>query len=176
VIEFGFDETAGENAFDLGGKCQPGSASIRPACIVKRLDADPIANQVQRALSIVPQRKREHAVQTIETRCSPFSPGVQKDFGIGVSAKLMTLCGEFVAQFSIVVNLAIENHDEAVVRDHRLMSRAAGVDNGQTPMTETDALTLLVDRRGRPHTFVVTAAMFDGLQHRASARLGVPVN
>ena len=54
----------------------------------------------------------------------------------------MALGSEFSAEFAIVVDFAVQNHDEsAVVREHRLMAGAAGIDDRQAAMAEADALS-----------------------------------
>jgi hypothetical protein len=43
-------------------------------------------------------------------------------------------------------------------------------------MSKADALACFVNRRRRPHTFIVAPTMLDRLEHRADARASVRVN
>ena len=170
VVELSFDQAAGENRFYLGSENQREVPSLTVGLlrrIIQRLDADAIANQKERSLRIVPKRKGKHPIQTKETLFAPFSPGGQQDFGVALGAKTVALGSKFVAQLAIVVNLSVENNDQAaVVRKHRLVSGAAGIDDRQAPVTNTNAAPFSINGRG-PHTFIVASAMLDCLQHRA---------
>jgi hypothetical protein len=74
----------------------------------------------------------------------------------------MTFGDEVFAQLAIVVNLTVEDHDEsAVMREHRLMSGTAGIDDRKPAMTEAYALTRTIHWRRRPHTFIIAPAMLD---------------
>src|SRR5712664_3196045 len=115
--------------------------------VIQRLDAHVIADEKQRSLFIVPKRECKHAVQTRETVLAPLGPRSQQNFRIRMRAKLMTFGGELFAQLAIVVNLSVQDHDEApIVRQHRLMPRATGIDDRQTPMTDTNTLSCIIDR------------------------------
>ena len=86
----------------------------------------------------------------------------------------MTFGDQFFAQLAIIVNLAVENYDEsAVMREHRLMSGAARIDDRKPAMTEAHALTCAIHRRRCPHTFIVAPAMLDSFQHRANTRVRI---
>jgi hypothetical protein len=53
------------------------------------------------------------------------------------------------------------------------VARSAGINDGQTPVAEADALPLTVDCGRSPHAFIVTPAMLDRFQHRTHERFGV---
>src|SRR5689334_13713204 len=101
VIEFGFDEAARENGFDFGSKDKALFDKLKfvgHVCVVQRLDSNSITNQIQGTFFVVPKRKREHPVQSIETVSSPFGPGTQKNFRVRVGAELVTPGDELFAQ------------------------------------------------------------------------------
>jgi hypothetical protein len=53
------------------------------------------------------------------------------------------------------------------------MTRAAGVDDCQTAMTQTRAPARVVNRFRSPNTFIVATTMLYGLQHRAYTSFGI---
>ena len=53
------------------------------------------------------------------------------------------------------------------------MTTPAGVDDGETAMTQSDSRPCLVYRFRCPNAFIVAAPMFDGLQHRGNALFGI---
>src|ERR1041384_3997146 len=130
-----------------------------------------ITNEIEGAFTIIPQRKREHSIQTLQTRFTPFSPSLQQNLCIGLRSELMTFGDQLLTQLAIVVDLAVENDDESIVmREHRLVTGAARVDDRKPAMTEGNALTRVIQRRRRPHTFIVAPAMLNSFQHRANTR------
>ena len=100
----------------------------------------PVANQVQRALCIVPQRKREHPPQTGDQAMdSPAVVSMQQDFGVGPATELRAGGGELRRQRAKVVDRAVEDDPQGSVgRHHRLPAGIAEVENGEAPMTEHD--------------------------------------
>ena len=107
--------------------------------VVQRLLAHPVTRQKQAAAIAVPQRDGEHAVQVKQAVRPPAFPRMHDGLGVRVIA------GEHVAQrfqlraqFSEIVNLAVEHDgDRAVLVEHRLMP-ARDVDHRKAAMAEPD--------------------------------------
>src|SRR5712691_6411707 len=71
---------------------------------------------------------------------------VEQHLGVRLRAKRTSLCLELAPQRAVVINLAVESHDELPVRAlHRLGAALGKVDDGQAPMTEAHAVV-----RGMP--------------------------
>src|SRR2546427_272051 len=134
MIKFGFNQAAGEERFDLRSEEKRIEASLRAGLptlrVIQRLDADAITDQKERSFFIVPERKRKHSIQARETLFAPFGPRGEQDFGVALRAKAAAFGNQLCVQLAIIVNFAVENHDQpAVLRKHWLMAGAAGVDD-----------------------------------------------
>ena len=95
---------------------------------------------------------------------------MNQSFGVAVSAELMSLGDQILAQFLVVVDLAIEDHPDAaiLVRD-RLMT-GAEIDDAE-PAHPDAAGTVGVD------TFIVGPAVADEVAHRphvCNLRVAIP--
>ena len=105
---------------------------------------------------------------------SGAEPGKPMSLRVRVGAEDVPEPFETLAQLAVVVNLAVEGDREAPVgRRHRLVPRAARVDNRQPPVRQTRPPPCFVNRRRTPHALVVVPAVLDRLQHRADAALRV---
>ena len=92
--------------------------------VVEGLLAHAIAGEMQHAFLLVPHGKGKHAVEALGG-CddAPMTKGRQHDLGVGVAAKGVAEGSEFGAQILEVVDLAIEDDDEAAIGAvHRLMA------------------------------------------------------
>src|SRR5260370_6487282 len=138
--------------------------------VVQRLYANPITRQRKRPLSLVPNRKSKHPVQPWQTVSAPFGPGGQQDFSVGLGSEMVAFGFELLAQFAIVVDLAVErDYKTAISGEHRLMARTARVYDRKTAMAQACAAGFVTEGSGCPNTLVVTPTMLDGSQHVANA-------
>ena len=129
---------------------------------MKRLHPQPIARQPERLRPRVEQGEGEHAVEAMHAFLAPLAIAVQDDFGVAGSAENMPLGLQFGADFSEIVDFAVEDDGQALIlSQHRL--RAAGqVDDRQAQMAKADA-------RRCPDAAAVRTAMGHRVQHRADA-------
>src|ERR1043166_250290 len=74
---------------------------------VQRLYAEPIAHNKETALLLVPNCKRKHAVEPLQTFIVPLRVCAQWDFGVGIRVKDMPERFQFTPNLSEVVNLAV---------------------------------------------------------------------
>src|ERR1044072_469606 len=110
----------------------------------------------------------------LKTFLAPLGEGREQNFRVRVGAKLSSERFEARAQLSVVVNLPVERERvAAVLREHRLVARAARVYDGEPSVTQTRAPPLRVRRRASLHALVVAPSMLDGLPHRRDAELRV---
>src|SRR5205085_9682895 len=174
-VEFTFNETRRKERFDLGSEDERRRSVVACAVrgrVVERLDAEPVACEQERARLFVPQRKGEDAVEMREKICAPLRVGCKQDFRVRVGAKALAARFEFATQLAIVVNLAVEADLKTPVSvTHRLMPGRRRVNDRQPPMTETHTPPVIINRRARPHTFVVAPAMLNAPQHSSDARV-----
>ena len=101
-------------------------------CIVQRLDAEAIASHDSRSVARIVNTKGPHAVEFVDHLAAPGAIAVQDDLGIGRRFETATGLREFVPEFPIVVDFAVE-HDERSPRGiaHRLTPFGAGLDDRQ---------------------------------------------
>src|SRR4030095_5049384 len=98
--------------------------------VKKRFFPDPVACEKKRTGATVPDRKSEHASQSLQTMAPKFLISVNDHFSITVSAKDVSLLFELLPQLLKVVDLAIEgNPQRAIFVAHGLACRRAEIDN-----------------------------------------------
>ena len=109
--------------------------------IEERFYPEPVANQVEGALRVVPERKREHAAQAGDQAVdSPPPVSMQQDFRVGPAAEVRARGGQFRGQSAKIVDGAVEDDAQGTVgQQHRLASRIAQVEDGEAPMAEHHA-------------------------------------
>src|SRR5262249_3880764 len=100
----------------------------------ERLLAEPVAGEEEPPL--VPDREREHAVEPLEARRSPFEVRAQNDFGVRRRREAMPLRFELRTQLEPVVDLAVERDDGAVALHRR--RDVLAVDHVETRLTDDD--------------------------------------
>ncbi len=111
--------------------------------VIERLDAGPVAIELELSRARVPERDREHAVDLVDERFAPLEVRVQHDLGVGIRPERMAALRELLAQLEIAVDLAVEDEPAlAVRREHRLIRGGAQIDDRKP--AEADA-----DRSGR---------------------------
>ena len=106
------------------------AAESRP---VERLDADPIARQVQRSRLPIPRGEGEHAVEPLQRRRhTPMGAGLDQHLAVRLPAKHSSRGGQLEAQLGVVVDLAVVGQDEAPAGgEHRLPAGRREVEDRQ---------------------------------------------
>jgi len=105
---------------------------------VEGLYPDAVAGQVDGALPCIPERQGEHAGEAGQRRGqAPGLDRLQHHLGVGVTAKRHPGACQLAAQFTIVVDLAVEDQRQpAAGRRHGLVPGWRQVDDGQPAMGE----------------------------------------
>src|SRR5438876_8270450 len=103
---------------------------------IQRLFAKAISRNEKPSPPIIPQREREHAVEMLHHLIAVLFVKVRQDFGVGSAAKGMTAGLKISAQFSVVVNLAVENDGDAFVFVINRLLASDEIDDRQAPHTE----------------------------------------
>ena len=139
--------------------------------VVQRLLAHAIAPQEQSLPAHIPDREREHAVQTLDAGIAVFLVEMHQHFGVGPGAKSMTARFQLRPQLLEVVDLAVEDHPEgAVFVAHRLMA-AGEIDDRQAAESEANCRSTAAWGRD-PSTVVIRSAMDQCIRH-AGENLGI---
>ena len=99
-----------------------GEASAGKDGIVEWLLTHAVARREQCSLVAVPDRKREHPVQLIETRRAAAAKQLQQDLGVAGGPEKLAGIQQFLPELTEIVDLAVEDdHIAAAVVDHRLV-------------------------------------------------------
>ncbi len=100
--------------------------------VVERLDAETVAHQGKPPLLPVPQRKGEHADETLDRRLhAPFGDGLDQHLGVGMSLETPPARLELRPQLAGIVDFAIVGeHAGAAARHHRLGAGRRQIDDG----------------------------------------------
>ena len=110
AIELRRPARVGAQRLELGTEQQP-AVELGP---VERLDAEPVADEVERPFAAVPQHDREHADQAIDGRFdAPDCGSLDNDLGVAMSAEAPSGGFEFRPHFVGVVDFAIVGNDKA---------------------------------------------------------------
>src|ERR1700720_1565317 len=99
--------------------------TLAVARVVHRLLAETVARQQERPLAPIPESDREHARDAAKGFFdSPSHAGGEHDFRVRAAAKAVAEALELFLELEKVVDLAVEDDDEAAVaRAHRLVTR-----------------------------------------------------
>ena len=115
------------------------SVPSRQQRVVQRLDAEAVARQEQRLLVAVPQREREHAAEALDAVLAPRLPGVHDDLGVAARAEDVAERLQLGDQLLVVVDLAVEDDDDAAVLVEQRLLAGREVDDRQAAVAEADA-------------------------------------
>ena len=131
-----------EQGLDLAGKCE----SPTGQSVVERLDPHSITRHEQGSIPPIPQSESEDAVEPAQHRLALPQVEMQQDFGVRVATEADAAVDQVGAQLAIVIDLAVEDHDDGAIRaGHGLSARGGQIDDGQTAMDEADTLIIHVD-------------------------------
>ena len=125
-----------EDRRDVGGEHETAVITlVRP---IEGLLAERIGCEHERALLLVPDSEREHAVHAVESALAPLVPCMQQNLGVTFGRERVTATAQLVAKLHVVVDLAV--HDEAPGAERERLVRAlVKVDDGESPEGETCA-------------------------------------
>jgi hypothetical protein len=130
--------------------------------------AESVADQKQRSLALVPNREREHASQLANSLSSELFVQVNQSISVAACLNSMPTRRQIVAQFAIVIDLAVEDGPDSpvFVRD-RLAARE--VNDAEPPNADSAPA-------GHVVTLLIRPALADYVAHRADlTKLRVPL-
>ena len=134
-IDRGLVIEACEDGADFGGE---GEGAVVEG-IVEGFDAHGVAGDEEALAWGVPDGDGEHAVEFIEDGIAPLEVTEDDDFGIGVAEERVTEVEEFLADFEIVIDFAIEDHpDIARGIGHGLVTSGGEIEDGESAEGEAE--------------------------------------
>lgn len=149
------DAAAGEERRQGGGEAH----AAPPNRIVERLDAKTVAAQDEAAGLPFTQGKGEHAVEPSHRPGAPGMPCLQDDLGIAVGEEAISLRRQLVAQFTVIVDAAVEDDLQAQLGiGHWLLRLFRKVNDLQAAVSESH-------RPVGEQSFRVRAAGRHGVRH-----------
>jgi hypothetical protein len=110
-IRLGLDQPAGEDGLDFRRKQERGAGHAP----IERRYAQAIPNQEEAAAARVPDRKREHAAESVHALLAPLLVRVDDRFGIGRGPIDMSVALELSADRGVVVDFAVEDGPETAI-------------------------------------------------------------
>src|SRR5450755_3787082 len=124
------------------------------------------------AIAQVEQGESEHAAQLVEAIFAPLFPGMDENFGVGLSGEAMAAEKQSFAQLAIVVELTVEEDGCVVSFIPDGLIAAGQIDDAEAAHAEGQARgARIVEKK----TFVVGSAVLQGGGHGADTRLGTLV-
>ncbi len=115
------------------GGCEAQPARDRR--VIQRLDAQAVAAEQHAAAVALPDREREHAVETADEVLAPGVVGLEQHLGVAVGVEAVALGLELAAQLGVVVDGAVEDDAQAELGvDHGLLRRLGQVHDLQPAM------------------------------------------
>src|SRR5262245_65904187 len=100
----------GEQALQLRAEHE---LAVRQQRVEERLDAEAIAREEERLAITVPEREREHAAKALDAGFAPLFPRVDDHLGVALRAEHVTARHERRDERLLVVDLAVEDDDDA---------------------------------------------------------------
>src|SRR5581483_6198136 len=103
--------------------------------------AEPVAGEKQPAPRGIIDRKGEHAVEAERQFRAPFLITMHQNLGVGVIAlEPMAARHQLGTQFSVVIDLAVEDDRNLAVLVEERLAAAGNVDDRKTTMAEEHGL------------------------------------
>src|SRR5215469_8780534 len=107
-----------DDGLDLRGKHHPPLVQV----VVEGLDADAIARAKQLLLALVPDRKREHAIEPLDAVLAILLVGMDDDFTVCMGPEDVAAALERFSQLAEIIDLAVIGQPDALILvGHRLM-------------------------------------------------------
>ena len=107
--------------------------------VVKRLDAEGVADQKELTFVFIPNAEGEHAAQSVHHVRAVLGVETEQDLGIGAGAEAVSLRFQLLLQFAVVIDLTVEGYAVTPIgRSHGLRTGLAQVDDRETSMSEPD--------------------------------------
>jgi hypothetical protein len=133
--------------------------------VIKRLLAQAVPRQEELLPGFIPQREGEHAPESAHQVRAPSFVSMHQDLRVAATAEGMAQPEQFVSEFVVVIDLAIEDdaHPAIFVR-HGLGRGRRKVDDAQAAVDESD-------RAGQPDRAFVRAPMDERAFHRLKGGL-----
>ena len=106
--------------------------------IVKRFDAEPVTRTKQAFVEDVIEGETPHAVQVLHTILTPGRVCVENGFRVRLRSENESLLRQFLAEFNVVVDLAVEDDPDALIGiGHRLVSGGGEINDTQAPPAQS---------------------------------------
>ena len=105
--------------------------------VVQGLDPERIARAQQRLGPCIDDRKRPHATRTPDGSLTPSQVGAGQHLGIRGTGKRLPLSAQFLAQFTVVVNLTVKHHRDRPYF-HGLCAALGQIDDRKAPVREPE--------------------------------------
>jgi hypothetical protein len=96
---------------------------------VKRLDAEWIARGEKLAIRKIDGDKGVHAVEPLQSAIAPGLQRIGEHFGVRMGAKADAERFHLVAQFDVVIDLAVERHCETAIKRNLRLGAVLGIDD-----------------------------------------------
>src|SRR6185437_15217094 len=113
--------------------------AVRQERVVQRLHSQPVARQEQGLLVAIPQGEGEHTAESLHTPLAPCFPPVHDYFRVAARVEHVAKRLQLRNQRLIVVDLTVENDDDAAVLVEQRLLSGRDVDDRQTAMPEGHA-------------------------------------
>ena len=126
--------------------------------IIDEFNAHGVARHHQPFLSHIPDSESEHAVEMIEDISPPLPIAVHNYLGVTVGPKTISQLFKFHSQFFEIVDFAIENDPDCLFGVGHWLMASGKVNDGKATKPQADWT-------GNKITFVVRAAMSNGIRH-----------
>ena len=155
-----------QQRLDLGGKVQRASVLTEK----QRLLAEAVPRQEKAFISGIPDRECKHAAQVMDDLALPVLIGAQQHFGVGIAHEPVPELAQLAAQFTEIVDLAVEGQRKPGGGIAHRLVRPFRVDDRQPPVPQKHTVfgtctTEIAD------ALIVRSAMGDRLQHRRERAL-----
>ena len=138
VVQLGSDETACEQALQLGGEDE----DVTDAAVVERLDPETVAREHEPALVPVPDRSAEHAAQVGgEVGAVPLVE-MREHLRVATAGERVAVAAESLAKVAVVVQLSVLDRRTVPLFVRERLVAALDVDDAEPPDAERDSRLL----------------------------------
>src|SRR6516162_3908473 len=122
--------------------------------VIDQLDSHGVPGDDEALFVHIPDGQAKHPIQATENLRSPLLVPMDNHLGVRVCSKCMTTSQQIGANFLEIVNLAIENHPDLLLKvRHRLMT-SGQINDRKTPEAESERTVKIVP-------LVIRAAVYD---------------